>query len=208
MTMTKMRNDPTATKGTNLNERASKALSYFLRHSIDFVDKDNWAETDKIVEKIASQFDGFTADILKQIVTEDGKKRYCLDCSGTKIRANYGHSNNLRLKLEAISDEDAVPEVLYHGTATRFLPSIMEQGLLPMTRSYVHLSTDADIAFQVGKRHGKPIVLCIDAKQMVRDGHSLYYKDGLWFADAVPAKYLKKLPNSEWKKEKYQCSEQ
>lgn len=172
-------------------ERVSKALSYFLRHSIEFVDAEGWAETGKIVAKLASQFEEVTFEMLEQIVAEDRKKRCSFDSTGAKIRANYGHSN-LRLRLEPVSI-DAVPDTLYHGSASRFLESIMAQGLLSMTRSYVHLSTDPDTAYTVGKRHGKPIVLCIDAKQLVGDGQSLYCSDGIWLADFIPARYLKTL---------------
>ena len=38
------------------------------------------------------------------------------------------------------------PDVLYHGTARRFLESINENGLLPQSRQYVHLSQDNETA--------------------------------------------------------------
>ena len=83
------------------------------------------------------------------------------------------------------------PELLYHGTATRFLDSIMREGLKPMNRQFVHISPDIETAIKTGKRHGKPVVLIINAKQFVSDGNELYLSaNGVWQAKAVPTKYF------------------
>ena len=37
------------------------------------------------------------------------------------------------------------PEILYHGTARRFMKSIMDNGLSPQSRQYVHLSQDIEL---------------------------------------------------------------
>ena len=50
------------------------------------------------------------------------------------------------------------PEILYHGTGEKFVASIDEQGLIPKSRLYVHLSGDIDTARKVGQRHGKPVI--------------------------------------------------
>ena len=50
------------------------------------------------------------------------------------------------------------PKYLYHGTREKYRSSIDEQGLIPKSRLYVHLSTDIDTAIKVGSRHGKPVV--------------------------------------------------
>lgn len=60
-----------------------------------------------------------------------------------------------------------------------------------MSRQYVHISSDIDTAVQTGKRHGKPVVLVIRAKDFVGDGHSLYRSaNGVWLADSVPVEYF------------------
>ncbi|MFT9417154.1 RNA 2'-phosphotransferase [Acetobacter sp.] len=48
--------------------------------------------------------------------------------------------------------EKEPPEFLYHGTATRFLESIRQQGLIAGARHHVHLSQDITTATAVGQR--------------------------------------------------------
>jgi RNA:NAD 2'-phosphotransferase (TPT1/KptA family) len=55
----------------------------------------------------------------------------------------------------------------------------------------VYLSTDAATALCVGQRHGKPIVLQIDAHAMHAHGFKFYFADnGVWLTDSVPREFL------------------
>jgi putative RNA 2'-phosphotransferase len=68
----------------------------------------------------------------------------------------------------------------------------MENGIKPMSRQYVHLSRTAEIAENVGKRHGKPVVLCIDAKAMHENGTMFYLSENkVWLVDYVPKEYIR-----------------
>ena len=50
----------------------------------------------------------------------------------------------------------------------------------------------SETAVNVGKRHGKPVVLVIDAKQMAEDGHKFFLsRNGVWLTDYVDMKYIK-----------------
>jgi putative RNA 2'-phosphotransferase len=83
------------------------------------------------------------------------------------------------------------PVVLYHGTATRFLESIREHGLRPGSRHHVHLSLDASQATTVGKRHGKPVILEIQALKMHQNGFKFYLSENnVWLTDAVPPEFI------------------
>ncbi|CAN5184309.1 hypothetical protein BH11CYA1_BH11CYA1_30280 [soil metagenome] len=83
------------------------------------------------------------------------------------------------------------PAVLYHGTATRFISSIREQGLLKKGRHHVHLSTVIDTAISVGKRYGQPVLLHVDSAKMHDDGHIFFVSDnGVWLTDSVPPQYI------------------
>ena len=82
------------------------------------------------------------------------------------FRSNQGHSVQVDVELKAAEP----PRYLYHGTASRFLPAIQAEGIRKMSRQYVHLSGDFETAMAVGKRHGIPVVITIDAAAMARDG--------------------------------------
>lgn len=166
--------------------KASKRLSYLLRHSQDplYVDlRGGWAPVKTILQEL-----GLTRAELDEIVASDTKGRYSYNSAGTKIRANQGHSiEGVMIDMERPDP----PEFLYHGTATRFLDTILCEGLRPMRRQYVHISPDFETAVSVGKRHGKPVVLAIRAREFVADGHDLFRSaNGVWQATFVPVRYI------------------
>lgn len=167
-------------------EKASKRLSYFLRHCQDplYIDLDGgWASVCQMLQLLH-----LTQAELDEIVDTDAKGRYSYDSSGNWIRANQGHSIP-GVELEMQRPEP--PEFLYHGTATRFLDAILMEGLKPMSRQWVHISPDYDTAVNVGKRHGKPVVLQFRARAFVADGYNLFRSaNGVWQAAVVPPEYL------------------
>ena len=84
----------------------------------------------------AARRHGFSIDYddLIECVETNDKKRYAFDDTGELIRANQGHSVEVNLELE----EKAPPQILYHGTVAKFLPSIHATGLIRGNR---HQST-------------------------------------------------------------------
>lgn len=169
----------------------SKQLSYLLRHSTEpqYINLNGgWADTETIIEVLKKTYTNIDMDIIEQIVDSDAKCRYSFNNSHSKIRANQGHSiPGVIIEM----DSPDPPELLYHGTATRFLSSITEQGLKPMSRRFVHISPDLETAIKVGKRHGKPVVLVIRAQKFVEDGNKLYLsQNGVWQAEYVAPEYF------------------
>lgn len=171
--------------------RLSKFLSLVLRHRPQRIglalDKAGWADVPELLTKANAAGVLLTYEQLQQIVAESDKQRFAFNHDGTRIRANQGHSIDVDLGLEPL----APPEIVYHGTAVRFLSSIRQQGLLPRQRHHVHLSRDAETAVRVGQRHGKPVVLVIRAGDMYHDGHLFYRSaNGVWLTDHVPPIYI------------------
>lgn len=164
-----------------------KQLSYILRHDKDSFDKGlidsaGWMP----VAVLTYDFD-FSPNLIEEIVETNNKQRYEFNEDHTKIRARQGHSIPVDVELKEMTP----PDVLYHGTASRFVESILKDGLKPMTRLYVHLSSDMKTAIDVGSRHGKPVVFSIDAKQMYNDGIKFYLSNnGVWLTKYVDVKYL------------------
>lgn len=163
-----------------------KRLAYMLRHSQNplYINLDGgWASVSIIICEL-----NISRSELEEIVANDNKGRYAFDAHKQRIRACQGHSiPGVVVHMEAPEP----PMYLYHGTATRFLDAVMHEGLKPMSRQWVHLSKDYDTAVNVGSRHGKAIVLRINAKQFVADGNELYISDnGVWQAKYVDPKYM------------------
>lgn len=170
----------------------SQFLSLILRHNPGKIglqlDRHGWASVPDLIDKVnKARKLPITQSDLEQVVANDNKQRYSLNEDKSHIRANQGHSINIDLGL----DPQTPPAVLYHGTASRFVDSILEKGLLAGSRQHVHLSLDIKTAIIVGKRHGKPVILKIDTAKMSADDHLFYLSDNnVWLTDHVPVKYL------------------
>ena len=173
-------------------EATSKFLSYVLRHNPEAIglplDPEGWAEIDRLVRLAHKHGTKLSRELLLEIIATSGKKRFALSADGLRIRANHGHSIQVNLNLQP----QTPPQTLFHGTATRFASSIRAQGLVAGSRQYVHLSADKATALQVGKRHGKPLLLEVEALAMSRSGHEFFMSaNGIWLTRTVPTTYLR-----------------
>ena len=171
----------------------SKFLSLVLRHKPETIgiqlDQNGWTDINVLIEKANSYGIGFDRETLNHIVATNSKKRFAFNDALDKIRASQGHS----LEFELGYTNQKPPEILYHGTSEKSVPSILETGLEKRSRQHTHLSTDMKTAIKVGQRHGKPFVFEVLAEQMYNDGFQFFISDnGVWLTDNVPTKYLKK----------------
>jgi len=153
--------------------KVSKLMAYILRHSPGEFglkpDREGFVPLDELLKALRAVYPDVTEDFVREIVKRDPKGRY--EIRGGKIRARYGHSFKVKLDHE----EDTESRVLYHGTPRRNLPRIMREGLRPMRRQFVHLSTSREEAIETGRRHGRDVVLLIiDADCLRRKGLRVY----------------------------------
>jgi putative RNA 2'-phosphotransferase len=179
------------------DESLSKQLSYVLRHAPSSVglelNGEGWASIEHLIECLRRAGHGISREKLNHIVETSDKKRFTISDDGTRIRAAQGHSIPVALGLPPSTP----PDVLYHGTATRFMESILCEGLKPRSRLQIHLSADTETAARVGKRHGQPAVLRIDSREMIKQGFKFYRADnGVWLTDMVPAEFIQVLPST------------
>jgi putative RNA 2'-phosphotransferase len=72
------------------------------------------------------------------------------------------------------------------------ISDIRKEGLRPMGRQYVHLSSDEETAVSVGKRKtNTPVILRVRAGRASQDGVAFYIgNEKVWLADRVPPEYL------------------
>ncbi|UZE24515.1 RNA 2'-phosphotransferase [Pseudomonas sp. B21-056] len=174
-----------------LNE-TSKFLSYVLRHEPQAIglqlDSEGWADIESLIAGAAEDGRPLDMDLIQAVVSSSDKKRFSLSDDGLRIRAVQGHSTGT-VSLQHVEKEP--PEFLYHGTATRFLESIREKGLIAGSRHHVHLSQDMQMAIAVGQRYGKPVVLKVDALRMHKQGFKFFQaENGVWLTDHVPASLI------------------
>ena len=138
----------------------SKTVSHALRHEPWVyeleLDDAGWVPVDDLLRSLRDmrRWRHVERDDLTRMIASSAKRRYEID--GDRIRALYGHSVPGRIAMVRADP----PEVLFHGTSPVAWASIQEQGLVPMARQYVHLSTDVGTAVQVGTRKADvPVVL-------------------------------------------------
>lgn len=174
--------------------QVSKFLSKHLRHEPERLGltlaEGGWVPIDELLAACARQRFPITRAELDEVVARNDKQRFAIDPSGTRIRANQGHSVAVDLLLEPAEP----PDVLYHGTGHRVAEVIAQQGLLKMGRHHVHLSCDVPTAERVGARHGRPVVFAVDAAAMRQEGHTFSRSaNGVWLVDHVPAAFLRRI---------------
>lgn len=171
--------------------KTSKFLSKHLRHAPEAIglqlSSDGWVDVDELLTACARANVRISRAELEEVVAQNNKQRFAFDETGTRIRANQGHSIEVELELEPITP----PAELYHGTAAQNVDVILSDGLAKMRRHHVHLSADIETATSVGRRHGRPVVLVVDAGAMNAAGLQFYRSaNGVWLVDNVPAQYL------------------
>jgi putative RNA 2'-phosphotransferase len=177
-----------------LKVKVSRYMSYLLRHNPENLemDKHGFVSLDRLVEKVKERFQVDKGFILK-IVEESDRRRF--EIIEDKIRALYGHSIDIELKLE----EDKLVRVLYHGTTPNAASEILRKGLKSMKRKWVHLSPTVKIAEEVAlRRTQKPVILQIKAEAARKNGVKFYKaSDKVYLCSNLPPKYIQLVKTRE-----------
>ena len=175
----------------------SRMLAGILRHFPErfrvSLDEGGWASINDIVWGIKRRHPRFRwlkpKHIIAIVLTDD-KGRYQLDMDNMKVRATYGHS--IKVDLSDLPT-DNIPEKLYYPTTEEELEYIMEIGLQPSDRRWVHLSKEYEDAYLAGlHRVEEPVILEVDTKAAIEDGYQIYRAAKTVFITLqVPPKYIK-----------------
>jgi putative RNA 2'-phosphotransferase len=180
----------------NKLKQISKSLSYVLRHRPDSLGIDletgGWIAVDVLLPAFEKSGKHLSPEILREVVASNDKQRFEFSDDGLRIRARQGHSVGVELGYEPATP----PAVLFHGTAAHNLDSIFEKGLLKGRRHHVHLSTNKQSMIQVAMRHGKPVLLVVQASQMHAAGHKFFVTgNNVWLTEHVPPNYIAVVPD-------------
>lgn len=175
--------------------RLSKTISHALRHAPWLyeleLDEEGWTPVSDLLQGLRRHRRAWRRlgrEDLEAMMSRPGKKRF--EMRDGKIRALYGHSIEMKIQKEPA----APPARLFHGTAPDSAETILEDGLRPMNRQYVHLSADVETAGEVGRRKSpKPVVLVVDAAAAHENGVRFYHGNQMvWLADSIPPGYIRR----------------
>ena len=172
-------------------EKTGKFLCYVLRHRPEVVpcltvDTQGWAKLSNIISG------NRTEQLLREAVKHDSKGRFEIReaVDGAYIRCLYGHSIP-HVKITATRVPSNVPHYLYHGTTKDAFGKIKKEGLKPMSRNEVNLSSTMALAYSNGIRYAKSVenlvILAIESPSTIL---SLRCNGDIWCTDYVPPEYL------------------
>ncbi len=172
-----------------------KTTAGILRHFPDKygLDMDNrgWVDVEHYVKSLRNRqkrFHWLRQYHIRALAATDPKGRYQIE--NEHIRATYGHSIDVDLDLPS---ED-IPDTLFIPTTSKEADLLLEGGIKPSDRTYVHLSGTYESAVEAGSvRTDEPVILKVDAKKALDEGETIM-KAGkeVYIAKEVPAEYLSK----------------
>ena len=147
--------------------RLSKYLAYLLRHGGEELglvfDAEGWTSVADVRRLLDQRGEGCSDAQFDALIAGDrtGKARF--ERQGNRVRARCGHS-------QGVPDVHYLactpPAKLYHGTSPEAWERIQVEGLRPMSRQYVHLAVERELAELVARRHSAtPIMLEIQAAE-------------------------------------------
>ena len=186
------------------NVKFSKRITYILRHDPYGAgltpDKFGFVPIDKLLFALGKkfpQYSNITLEDIRNVMEDSEKKRF--EIFGNLIRASYGHSFDVLPPASTVP-----PEFLYHGTVFPLADNILKEGLLPMKRKFVHLSSDIETAFTVGRRRqGKLVIFCIHAETAFESGNHFYRSnDSTWLSEFIAPEFIFQLPDEQIPKKK------
>jgi putative RNA 2'-phosphotransferase len=175
----------------NQLKHISKLLSLVLRHEPEHIgltlDEQGWAKVPELITKVNQKGLHLDFATLQIVVDTNDKKRFAFNEDKSLIRANQGHSIEVDLKLT----QQIPPSILFHGTVEKNVLQIKQHGLQKMNRHHVHLTANEETAFKVGQRHGKPVILTIQAMVMHEQQYIFYVSgNAVWLTDHVPIDFI------------------
>jgi len=176
-------------------ERLSRLLSFILRHKPEEFGVElgehgftSISELVKAVSSRQSSWSDLTVEDVLDAVESSERPRF--EVREGLIRARYGHSVPVDLGYEPVEP----PESLYHGGRKDREKEILTGGLQPLSRNYVHLSTDLATATEVGRRRDfSPAVFRIRAAEAHKAGVEFFKAtDEVWLTRGVPAQFVER----------------
>lgn len=173
--------------------KQSRTLCFWLRHKPESiglsVDSQGWMYAYQLIPKYFSEEELIA-------IAESDKERFELedDLCGLRIRCRYGHSL-AHVKIEA-KPPSKIPGILFHGTTLSAAVIIEKEGLKPMGRQHVCLSSDLNKAISNGARWKESKVEGVEVFAILecdKIENLQQHSDHIWTCSYVPPHLLTKL---------------
>jgi putative RNA 2'-phosphotransferase len=153
-------------------DKLGRVMAGILRHFPEKfnleMDEEGWIDLIAFINSIRRKqptFHWLRQHHIQAMVDTDPKERYQIEAN--TIRATYGHSLNVDPDLPT----ENIPDLLYYPTTEEEAELLLEAGLKPSDRRWVHLSKTVEDAVVAGKvRVDDPIILEINAKNAIEKG--------------------------------------
>jgi putative RNA 2'-phosphotransferase len=171
--------------------RLSRLLALVLRHRPEEVgltlDAAGFATVEAVAGALAAQrgWESVTASDLLALAAADPRRYEVRD---GRIRARYGHTT----AVEQPGESAVPPEWLYYGAAPAAVARMRADGLRPMDRQRVHMSTTPGDALEVGRRHAPDAVVIVVLARRAQAAGIEFRRAGqmLFLAHFVPPEFL------------------
>jgi len=169
------------------DERIFRTLVHALRHDpwkygLE-LDEEGFAAIEDLVTGL--RFDRYDWALLEsvdvvRVLRELGAGR--IEHRGSHVRARYGHS----IELGSLPPMEAPPDILFHGTTDLALPLILRDGLKPMDRRFVHLTSDHGYAYRVANARQSQAVVIINTARAANAGlHFRRSTEHIWLTEHI-----------------------
>lgn len=171
----------------------SRAVSHALRHEPWLyeleLDDEGWARVGQLALALREKGGSWAfvdRHAIELMINSSPKQRH--ELVGNRIRALYGHSTPNMIERRPARP----PTQLFHGTSPWSWDEIRADGLRPMGRQYVHMSTDVKTALAVGQRKSSvPVVLYVDAAEAAAADVAFFKgNEKVWLAMYVPPEFV------------------
>jgi putative RNA 2'-phosphotransferase len=176
----------------NNSARLERLLSYILRHNPSRyrirLDRTGWASIDDVLGALRTHadFGAVCEQDIENLVQNSLVARFQI--AGKRIRSLYGHS----VQVVIDSPPKRPPEFLFHASSTRHLANIQREGLSPMRRRFVHLTSDAGYATDLMHTLGISGILFRISAQMAEEYAYRFWQvsEVVWLSEYIPPRFL------------------
>lgn len=183
-------------------EKIGRTLAAILRHGkfgLEMDDQGNVSLKD-VMAKIRERnprMNWLRARHIEALVETDPKGRYVI--AGGKIRATYGHTVPLDIRLDC----ENIPDELFYPATPEEAEIILESGIFPSDRAMVHLSLTYRDALRAGSvRTEDPVILVIDTGVCMELGSDIgKAAKTVYLCRSVPADAIDIADPEDWDKE-------